>query len=373
MDLNKWMKRLLVWTLAAACAAPVRAGFGDGLSTAAAEGSGNAVAAKADEAAALFVNPGALGRLDRGDLTVMYAKPLTGIPDVSIQQGVAAVAVPVGASWTLGAGARYFDDAGLAKETEGAVGAAVRMGNTSVGLAGVFLQRSFSVGSITGASSDPVFAQGTSKSAISIDAGIHHIVSERLAVGASVRNLNQPDMGLVTEDKVAMGWRAGASYGWNRFTFLGELRGKSEDSSGDSNWGAGLEWRAASPLILRVGADSEQISAGTGLTFRDLRLDYAFSFLQSLGAGEASTHRVSIGFKFGAMRGEEAVTYARPARKPAPKARTAKPATRSQAASPAKKSPSTSVGAPVSTQDTRAYPPAPLPKKKAVKRRTWVH
>jgi hypothetical protein len=335
------------WMLAAGS---LRAEFGDGLSSAAAEGAGNAAVARADEAGALFVNPGALGRLDRGDMTLMYAKPLTGIPDVSVQQGVAAVAVPVGKSWTAAGGARYFDDAGLSREMEGALGLAVRAGRLSAGAAGVLLRRSYDVGSIPGASSDPVFANGSSKSGIGIDAGVHYQASDVLSLGAAGRNLNRPDMGLAGEDKAPMTWRAGAGYRMGAFTFFGEARGASGSTSADSKWGAGVEFRAMSNLVFRAGGDGKEVAAGMGLNFHDLRVDYAFSFLQSLGAGEAASHRMSFGYKFGPPRPsstDASIKPARPAVKGSPKGAEKRPS---------RQKPSTQSRPSVSTSDKRAYP-----------------
>lgn len=349
-------KNLWAALLTAALAPAARGGFGDGLSSAGAEAAGNAVVARGGEAAGLFVNPAGLALLDRGELSLMYAKPLTGLPDVSVQHGAAAVAVPVGERGSFGGGMRAFDNAGLSRELEGTVGGALRLGGRwRAGAAASFLQRSYDVGSIPGASSDPVFAGGSSKSGIGLDAGLMFQASPALRLGAAVRNVNRPDLGLAVEDKVPMTWRTGGAYAWNRFTFLGEARGRSEASDVDSKWGLGVEWNATGPLMFRAGADAGQVAAGMGLGFRDLRLDYAFSFERSQGAGEAGNHRMSLGYRFGATRGESVERA--PARK-APRA--------SAQRRPAAKKASGTEG--ISTRDTRAYPPAPRTKKPATRR-----
>lgn len=357
------LEGLLATLLVFSLSVPARADFSDGMSSAAAEGLGDAGVAMAGEASSLFVNPASLAALNRADLSLMYAKPLSGVPDISLQQGVLAVGLPKGERLTLSGGVRAFDNAGLSKEYEGAAGAGFRLTeHLSAGAAVSFLRREYNVDSIPGASSDPVFAKGTSKSGIGIDAGLLYEASETLTLGASGRRLNQPDMGLVAEDKAPMTWRAGGAMKHGSFTFVGELRGKSESTSADSKWGAGVEWKAMQPLTLRVGADSGKVAAGMGVGIRGMRLDYAFSFTQDLGVGESGSHRVSIGYAFGPERGEVAVNQAaKPVRTTAPRS-TVRPAT--------KKAP-TSTGA-VSTRDTRAYPTAnPVPRK-APKRKAWV-
>lgn len=350
------MKRMAnnMWKAAGAlalvlCGAAARADFADGLSSAAAEGLGDAGVALPGEAASLFVNPAALAGLDQGDASLMYAKPIAGVPDISLQQGVAAVAVPVGSWATLSAGARAFDNAGLSRELEAAAGAGLRLTRRlSVGAAVGLLRREFNVENIPGASSDPVFAEGSSVGGIGVDAGMQYAFSEEVTLGASSRRINRPDLGLSAEDKAPMTWRAGGAFRRGPVTFLGELRGRSEATDADSQWGVGVEWRALGPLALRAGADAEKVSGGMGLSFRDMRLDYAFSFTQDLGAGESGSHKMSIGFRFGAER--EAA---------------AKP---SKSVSRARKS----APAGVSTKDSRAYPGYTPATRKPVKRKTWV-
>lgn len=347
---------------------PARADFADGMSSAAAEGLGDAGVAMPAEAASLFVNPASLALLDRGDLSLMYAKPLAGVAGVSLQQGVMAVGLPLGERMTFSGGVRAFDNAGLSREIEAAAGGGLRLTDkVSLGGAVSFMRREFHVEDIPGASSDPVFAQGSSKSGLGLDAGFLYEASKDLSLGASTRRINKPDMGLVAEDKVPMTWRAGGAWRRGAFTFLGEIRGRSEATDADSKWGAGVEWRAISPLALRVGADSGKVTAGMGLGMRNLRVDYAFSFTQDLGAGESGSHRVSVGYRFGPARGEEMASRLKktPVRA-RPAARKAAPKSSGVRTAPASKSG-------VSTRDSRAYPVnAPAVKRKAPKRKTWV-
>jgi hypothetical protein len=218
------------------------------------------------------------------------------------------------------------------------------------GAAGTYLRRDYNVSAIPGASSDPVFAGGSSKGAMGVDAGVLMKAADHVYLGASGQNLNRPDLGLVGTDKVPMTWRTGAALRGEKLSLMGEVKGANGDVGKTSKWGLGLEWKVASPLVLRAGGDDQQFSAGMGLSFRDMRLDYAFSFLEGAAAGAGSgTHRMALNIKFGSMRGEEEEA-------PKPRKVVAKRQAYRRAVKAKASSSQASGESSVSSSDDRAYP-----------------
>lgn len=302
---NRLIRSLAAGLLLAATALPAAAAFQYPLVSARSAALGGVSVYGAPEAAALFQNPASPAGLERPEAYFLYNKLYAGQESANIGQGLMAAAVPTRAG-VLGVGIANFHASGLLDERVASVSLARRLfGRVSGGLAVKYLHHDYLVGSDPLAASDPVFANGTSKGAAAFDLGIRADISEAFSAGAAVRNANSPDVGLSSEDRVPREYQVGASYlhkPWGlrvsgdanyRDNKLGTLRDRLTP-------GIGLEKRFDNqPVAFRVGANTEQLSAGVGIDVGKIGLDYSFIISRNLMSDNAGTHLVGLKYRFG--------------------------------------------------------------------------
>lgn len=291
--------------LAVSAALPAAAAFQYPLSTAHSAALGGVSVYGAPEAGALFQSPVSPAGLERGEAYFLYNKLHAGQESANIGQGVMAAAFPTRLG-VLGVGVANFHAAGLMDERVGAVSLSRRLfGRVSGGLSVKYLHHDYLVGSDPLAASDPVFANGTSKGAAAFDLGLRADLNEAFSAGATVRNLNSPDVGLSSEDRVPREFQAGASYlhkPWGlrasgdvlyRDTKLGTVRDRMVP-------GVGLEKTFdGQPVAFRVGANTEQLSAGVGINVGKIGFDYAFIITRNMISDNAGTHLIGLKYRFG--------------------------------------------------------------------------
>lgn len=297
--------RLGAALLLAAAALPARAAFQYPLTSAQSAAMGGVSVYGTPEAGGLFQNPAAAAGLERGEAYFLYNKLYAGQESANIGQGIMAAAVPTKLG-VIGAAVANFHAAGLMDERVGSVSLSRRLfGRVHGGLALKYLHHDYLTGSDPLAAADPVFANGTSKGAASFDAGVKADLTDELSAGASVRNINSPDVGLASEDRVPREYQAGASYDvkpWGlrvsgdvlyRDNKVGTLRDRMVPA-------VGLEKRFEDERIrFRVGANTEQLSAGVGINVGKLGFDYAFVIARNLASDNAGTHLIGLKYRFG--------------------------------------------------------------------------
>lgn len=304
---------LIAWIAAAASSgpSPVHPGFFRASQGAAANALGGSFAAKADDASALFINPAGLAQLARSEAYLLYDRPLAGLSGVSLQQGHAAVAAPLGGRWTLGAGASVFDAGGLLREYEALLGAAYRIGAADLGASLSYLTHTYRVGGDGLAAPDPVFQGGSSKSGLGLSLGAL-LRAGPAALGLSVRHLNRPDLGLASPDPVPREVRAGALYRWGRASLIGEVGHRDARSGAEgearTGFGGGLEVEAYGDpdfgaVTLRAGGGPRRATAGFSLSMGGVIVDYAFTLMSLLIEDNAGSHTLGLRLRFGEARG----------------------------------------------------------------------
>ena len=250
------------------------------------------------------MNPARLAAVERADFYFMHSQMYAGMEGVgTIGQGFVSSAFPT--RWgTLGLGLATFRAEGLLSERTVMVSAARRFGRLELGVTGKHLHHGYESAGDPLAANDPVFANGRSKGAFSLDAGAAFRVSEPLTIGVAVRNLNAPNVGLAVEDRVEREVQAGAAYDFGEKTGLrltGDLLVRENRSGGQRALtpALGLEKRFSEAAKFRFGASGSELTAGFGLQFGGIGLDYAFVLRRRLIEGSLGTHTLGLRVRFG--------------------------------------------------------------------------
>lgn len=258
------------------------------------------------DSSALFLNPAALSGLEGSEAYLMYNRLYAGLSGVgTIGQGLASLGVPTKLG-TFGVGLSDFKASGLLEERILGLAFARRFGTAfQAGFGVKYLHHRYLTGSDPAAAADPVFANGTAKGAPALDLGAIASLTQDLDVGVAVRNINSPDLGLASEDRVPRELQAGAAYKLapyalrltGDFVYRAATSGTFRDRSRPS---LGLEKSVQGErLKLRVGAGLDQLTGGIGLRAGPVVVDYAFVLSRELLTETAGNHQVGIRYHFG--------------------------------------------------------------------------
>lgn len=309
IESRRSLRRLLALSAAGACfltASPrARAAFDLSLISPQSAAMGGASLANTADSSALFLNPAASSRLTSAEGYFSYQQLFAGLGGVSAMgQGLLSAAVPTKLG-TFGLGVGEFQASGLLQQRAVGLGYSTRLTDElDVGATGKFLRQDYLVGS-DAAASDPVFQHGTSRGAFSLDLGLIATISDSWKAALAVRNINEPNLGLATVDRVPREVQLGLSYdvpGWGlRLTADDVYRDDPSGVFSDRNRpSVGLEKSLAENRVkFRLGATPDQFSGGVGVRFGSLDFDYAFLLNRSLIANNAGTHQVGIRYRFG--------------------------------------------------------------------------
>jgi hypothetical protein len=300
----------------------VRAAFQDEGGSARAEGMAGAFAATANDGGALFWNPAGAARLTRPEIDFLWYKPYAGISELDVSAGMFAAVAPT--RWgTIGVAATDYNVNGLLRENIGLLHYSRRIGTKwAAGVNAKYLSHNYTVGSDAASAGSAAFVNGTGKTAMTVDAGLLYSPTEKLSFGAGGRDLTEPNVGLVSTDKVPAVYRTGAA--WRP---LRALTLEADAESRDQKSGRAKDKSDFLLVALRGGyaVNQARIAVGASLEMSPrnafgLRFDYAF--LPNNEVGDA--HKVGISLAFGP--GEAAVAApVRPAPvRPAPAAVPAK-------------------------------------------------
>lgn len=271
-----------------------------------AKGMGGAFVALANDSSALFINPAGLLNVPYHEASFSYGKPFYGLAGIDLSQGYFSVSVPMYSGARLGIGGASFVASGLMEESVWSVAYARNIGSL-LGLGpqslqmGINLNYLFHSFSIREVPEGVVFKNGTSRDAWSADAGILLHAGERLSLGASMRHITQPDVGLITNDPVPRETRLGLALKQGRLTFVSDAKHRNNGlGAGNSSWSyhAGLvASMPASPLSLRLGGNTNrEVSTGFSLSYQQISLIYAYSVNRDLAQDNLGSHFFSLNF-----------------------------------------------------------------------------
>ncbi|MFC2061178.1 hypothetical protein ACFLUV_01555 [Elusimicrobiota bacterium] len=290
-------------------------------------GMGGAFTAVSDDSSGILYNPAGIIQADTGEVNLMYAKLFTGLDKVNLGLSYGAFMYPVEKIGTIGINWANFASVNQYREDTFTIAYARGLNDLVEDFLGKELVPAISIGCNLKYLShtykldkrtvgDPVFENGDSQEGISIDLGIWSRplpdICSGLTAGVMLKNINQPDLGLKTEDIVPMETRVSAAYKIDNFGGLSDILTCVDFEHRKQEWGkdedkinihAGVEaWAFNRILAFRMGGNYTEVSAGFSVLapedfMLNLKLDYAF--LWPLYITETmGTHRVSVSYRF---------------------------------------------------------------------------
>ncbi|MFN0118553.1 MAG: hypothetical protein ACKVQC_09720 [Elusimicrobiota bacterium] len=278
---------------------------------------GGAYTAYAEDSNAPVYNPSGIALLSQTELTFMYAQLFTGLnlysgEDTSrLGLGYFSYAPNIknkkfgsyAFSWTnFSASTLYREDAfSLTAADSYQFESLPSKPVLSYGANLKYLKRSFATNQRSDV--DPVFRGGRDSGAFAIDLGLmihpHFENLPGLKFGFAGKNINEPDMGLQTTDRVPARYAIGVSYHDPALPLLNPMLDISR-RKGQTVVSAGWEaWMVKDILALRFGGNKDQLGGGMGYVIpiaknkMSLKFDYAILWPLNVD-GSNGSHRVSI-------------------------------------------------------------------------------
>jgi hypothetical protein len=286
-----------------------------------------AYTAVSNDSNGILYNPAGISRCPVSEINLMYSRLFTGLDDVRIGMNYAAFIHhfagfgSIGLNWAgLFSYDQYREDTvsiSFSKKMDDYIKRHINKNiasEISVGINMKYLIHTFVLDERT--EDDPVFAGGNSKGNISFDMGFwmrpHPGLVPGLVTAAVFKNINRPDMGLESEDRVPLESRFGVSYVFDTWRFFEDIlididmtyRGQSWGKFGDkANLQAGIEaWIMDGLFAIRAGKNSTELTSGIGLNtsdrlILDICVDYAFIWPAYI-KDTFGSHRISVVYKF---------------------------------------------------------------------------
>jgi tetratricopeptide (TPR) repeat protein len=267
-------------------------------------GLGRAYTGVADDASAVYWNPGGLAYLEKKEVSSLYL-PLASASDY----GFLAFAYPLSRQETLAAGFMglsvrgipktdaYDDDLGETSDTQFQI---------LLAYSRVWWQN------LAGGVNVKLYTHmldSYSGTGFGADGGLFWRAAPwvpGLTLGLTLTNALPPRITLVSAaDTYPLNTRLGAAYSLpldqaGNHTVIFSADGEKSDYAG-ARAHAGCEYQLGKVFALRAGWDEDHPTAGAGLAYWDLRLDYAFTLKPDFGV----LHYFTLGWRFGLSLDEQ--------------------------------------------------------------------
>ena len=275
---------------------------------------GAAFVAAVDDASAMVWNPAGLGFVPRAELQAVQSGDL----GLGMTESYAAFALP---SWRWGAAGmalRHFGAGGIEQRDSRNVLLGETLSDQQLELAigyGRAWGQAWSVGGAVKLQHQSL--AGFSGSGLGLDVGmsvrpaaafgVTAPWAQGLSWGLALRNVIEPAIRLDLESvadpmsiRTGLAWRTLLPSGGGLLTEVDVSRAAGVTP----RLHAGLEYRVLPSAALRVGLNDGVLTAGTGLRWRDLGLDYAFE-----DNAIAPAHRAGVTVQFGGTTDESRIAY----------------------------------------------------------------
>jgi hypothetical protein len=275
---------------------------------------GGASLTASHDSSSLFVNPAQLARMRQADFYFMYDQMYAGLEGVgTIGQGFLSGGLPTRFG-TFAMGMGMFRAAGLIEERTLSFAYGKQLSDrVDFGVVAKQLYHNYLINGDALAQQDPIFAHGHSASGFALDLGVVGHVTRRFNLGLAIRNLNRPDVGLATEDRVPREIQGGASYEFpsRHIRVTGDLTYRDNDAGRLRDHltpAVGIEKSFEQDrFVFRLGATPDSFSAGFGLRWGPVGLDYALVLNRNLIQGNVGTHQLGLRIRFGGPKAAAAV------------------------------------------------------------------
>jgi hypothetical protein len=282
-------------------------------------GMGGAFTSVADDVNAPLFNPAGTAQMEKTEITFTYSRLFTGVDlqGLNIYSNYAAFAQPTKNIGSFGFIWANQTVSSLYKENTYLLNYAHTMNRyfpnlpfeMLVGANLKYLSNSYTLDDRTIATNDPVFKYGTMGRGYAVDLGVL-LNFDRNAFGFSVKNLNTPDVGLLTQDKVAREFSIGISRYYYNFGIFNEAiptldlyyRDEIDPDLKVRIGTEGFLWDRR--IAVRFGAEhSRSLTMGFGYNTAELmnkiELQTDYAFILPLTLEETSgTHRFSLTMRF---------------------------------------------------------------------------
>ena len=268
---------------------------------------GDAYAGGGDSSALLW-NPAGSATSESMELVASFGRFLPGAAGASLGSGLLSYLAPAGPYTRVGVFASLFNADGLLREiTVGAHMARVLSRRVRAGVTAKVLSADYLVSDSPEAAGNPAFASGSRVEGVAADVGFQFDASSERTFGAFVRNLGEPDVGLLEESRVPVRYQAGIRQILGRARVYMDLS-REDAASGRSRWNAhvGSEWAIpiedGRTVFLRFGINGDAGSAGAGVEIpgigRALAVDYAVRAPWDLASEGGLVHRAAVSLRF---------------------------------------------------------------------------
>ena len=266
-------------------------------------GLGGAFVALADDPNTVWYNVAGLANVRHRGFICSYAKPYTGMEGVDMDMSFVSFFASVTPRSTIAVAWSQFRTIDLYQEDIAMVGYGYNLGPLVFGVAGKLMR----TGVVTDVRTqdDAVFANGTARSVVSVDAGFFKKITRRFNAGMSVKNINQPDCGYASTDRIPMEMTGGVAYTLR----LKKMKAVMPVSVAVSyrnevvNIMGGTElWLRKRSVAVRCGGNFNEIAAGASYLYAIrpglyLETHYAYTFPFKI-TGTSGSHRLSMGVRY---------------------------------------------------------------------------
>lgn len=290
-------------------------------------GMGGAFTAVSDDSSGILYNPAGLTQAESPEVNLMYAKLFAGLDEVDLGLNYGAFLFPTKGMGTFALNWANFTSANQYREDTVSLAYARSLNvlvkhylkrrlapEISFGVNVKYLSHSYTLDKY--AREDPVFDGGDSKAGVAVDCGIWSRpmpnMCPGLTTGLVFKNINEPDVGLKTEDIVPMEIRYGLAYKINKCRSVRNILTSIDVAYRNQEWGSdkdklnlyfGMEaWAFNEILGFRLGGNYNELATGFSVMMPEkfnlnLKLDYAFLWPMKIKE-TLGTHRVSLTYRF---------------------------------------------------------------------------
>jgi len=259
----------------------------------------------ADNVDSIMWNAAGLSKIENQEISFMYGKPYANFSDVSLSyqylsyaRYISKLRGGIGIAWAS------FNDSDAYKQEIIAVGIGRMLNPAKHFAAGVtikYLGHKYNFDYLS--ADDPARAYGDNKYAVGIDAGVLYNLKPNIRLGAAIRNINSPDIGIMSSDVIPTEIRIGINaILFSKFKFeelvpVAELVMVNDKTT----FSLGIEGSLMKKsLFLRAGFNDYETTLGFGWykNFKNfvLKIDYTYSMSTQM-EDTGGSHKISMGIK----------------------------------------------------------------------------